>query len=112
VTWIAAIIAFLVLTVPFAVVPTVLSVFIGRGNSWARVTGVVLLTSQGLCCGLVGVAFPAGVAAGAESGSGSITLDLILGGSLVVVSLLSVVAAIMLVVPPTNAYFRAMERVG
>ena len=29
---------------------------------------------------------------------------------LVVVSLLSVVAAIMLVVPPTNAYFRGMER--
>ena len=109
VTWIAAIIAFLLLSVPFAVVPTVLSVFIGRGRSVARVTAVVRLTSQGLCCGLVGAAFPAGVAVGAESGSGSVTLDFILGGSLLVISLPSVIAAIMLVLPSSNAHFRAME---
>jgi hypothetical protein len=108
VTWIALVIAFLILSMPFAVVPTVLSVFIGRGRSVARVTAVVLLTSQGLCCGLIGAAFPAGVAVGAESGSGSTTLDLILGGSLLVVALISVIAAIMLVLPSSNAYFRAM----
>jgi hypothetical protein len=108
VTWIALVIAFLILSVPFAVVPTVLSVFIGRGRSVARVTAVVLLTSQGLCRGLIGAAFPAGVAVGAESGSGSTTLDLTLGGSLLVVALISVIAAIMLVLPSSNAYFRAM----
>ena len=109
VTWIALVIAFLILSVPFAVVPTVLSAFIGRGRSVARVTAVVLLTSQGLCCGLIGAAFPAGVAVGAEPGSGSATLDLILGGSLLMVALISVIAAIMLVLPSSNAYFRAME---
>ena len=105
-TWVAAIAVFLLLSVPLAVVPTVLSAQIGRGRSWARVTAIVVLTTQGLLCGLFGTAFPIGVATGVQRGTTSTVLNVSLGLSLSLIGLVSLIVAVMLLLPRAGQYFR------
>jgi hypothetical protein len=105
VTWIAAIVLFLLLSVPLAVMPTVLSAFIGRGRAWARITAIFVLTTEGLSCGPFGFGFPIGVATGVQRGTTSTLLNVSLGLSVGLIGTVSLVVAFMLLLPRTGKYF-------
>jgi hypothetical protein len=106
-TWAAAVVVFLVLSIPLAVAPTVLSVYIGRGRAWARGTAIAVLAPQGLCCTVYGLAFPIGVAVDVAKGTTSGVLNVSLGLSLAVLGIVALAAVVILLMPSTSDYFRA-----
>ena len=101
-------IVYLLCSIPLAAGPPVLSRFIGRGRNWARVTAVVVLMMQGLFCSCFGLGAPLQI---------SDAQDPALSGGYVAVGVLSfafavvsIAAAIMLLMPKSNAFFRSMEQ--
>ena len=112
-----------------AIAYTILAVFVGRGKQWARITTWVVVGLFGICCGLAGVA---GAASNAGGGFGNMgapsgidqekiteeTAALVpswVSPVSTVLGIISLLAAITIVVllllPPSNPYFRKQEPV-
>jgi hypothetical protein len=106
----------------------VLGAFVGKGKQWARITSWVVVGLFGICCGLAGVAGAAGGGSGfgnmgAPSGidQEKITEDTAalipswvtpVSTVLGIVALISAIAiVVLLLLPPSNAYFRKQEPV-
>jgi hypothetical protein len=101
-------VVYLLCSIPLAALPPLLSRFIGRGRNWARTTAVVILMLQGFFCSCFGLGAPLQI---------SELQDPALSGGYVGVGVLSFafavvsfVAAIMLLMPKSNTYFRGMEQ--
>lgn len=105
----------------------VLAVFVGKGKQWARITSWVVVGLFGVCCGLAGVASLGASGSfgnmGAPSGidQEKITADTAallpewltpVTTTLSIVSLVASIAiVVLLLLPPSNPYFRKQEPV-
>jgi hypothetical protein len=110
-----------------AVLYIVLAVFVGKGKQWARITTWVVVGIFGICCGLAGVAaMGAGNSFGNMGAPSDIDTEKIaadtaallpawLSPTTTVLSIVSLCASIAIVVllllPPSNPYFRKQEPV-
>ncbi|GIH11717.1 hypothetical protein Rhe02_97840 [Rhizocola hellebori] len=110
-----------------AVVYIILAVFVGKGKQWARITTWVVVGLFGICCGLVGVAALgagnsfSGMGAPSDIDTEKIATDTAallpswLSPTTTVLSIISLIASIAIVVllllPPSNPYFRKQEPV-
>jgi len=110
VSFVAFAAAFLIFATPLSLIPVLLSVFIGRGRNWARISAVVLLLTQAVSCSCLGAFLPflpastAPDATGEKSLAGNIGLG-VLG---IAIAVVSVVASVMLLKSDSRAYFRSM----
>jgi hypothetical protein len=103
-------IAVLIVATPLSLIPTTLSILIGRGQNWARITAVVILFTQALFCSCFGAFIPflpAGTGPN-DTGEKAVVGDAILGLLGVLIGVASVAAAIFLLSKEAGGYFRAM----
>ena len=111
-TVLAGAILILIVATPLSLIPMAMSLLIGRGREWARVTSIVVLFSQGLCCSCFGAFLPFLPAYSGSDASGekAVVGDAVLGALGVLMGVASVVTAILLLTKGSSEYFRAMAR--
>jgi hypothetical protein len=111
-TVVAAAVLILIVATPLSLVPMVMSLLIGRGQNWARVTSIVVLFFQALFCSCFGAFIPfSGAYSGSNAtGEHAVVGDILLGVTGILIGVTSVVAAIQLLSRPTVEYFRAMQQ--
>jgi membrane protease YdiL (CAAX protease family) len=101
-------IAYIVLSIPLAALPPILSRSIGRGRSWARITAIVVLMLQGLFCSCFGLGAPLQITDGQDPALS--TAYVFVGVVSFFFAVISIAVAIMLLMPKSNAFFRGMEQ--
>jgi hypothetical protein len=111
-TVVAAAVLILIVATPLSLVPMVMSLLIGRGQNWARVTSIVILFMQALFCSCFGAFIPFSPAYSGSNATGerAVVGDITLGVTGILIGVTSVVAAIQLLSRPTLQYFRAMDQ--
>jgi hypothetical protein len=109
---VAAAVLILIVATPLSLVPMVMSILIGRGQSWARVTSIVVLFIQAVFCSCFGAFIPFSPAYSGSNATGerAVVGDIALGVTGILMGVTSVIAAILLLSRPTIEYFRAMEQ--
>jgi hypothetical protein len=111
-TVVAAAILILIVATPLSLAPMVMSLLIGRGQNWARVTSIVILFFQALFCSCFGAFIPFSPAYSGSNATGerAVVGDVALGVTGILIGVASVVAAIQLLSRPTVQYFRMMDQ--
>jgi hypothetical protein len=112
VTVAAEAVAILIVATPLSLVPMVLSILIGRGRNWARITSIVVLLTQAVFCTCFGSIIPFLPATTGPGGSGekAVLGDSILGVLGVLIGAASVVVSILLLTKDSRGYFQAMAQ--
>jgi hypothetical protein len=111
-TVVAAAVLILIVATPLSLAPMVMSLLIGRGQNWARVTSIVVLFTQALFCSCFGAFIPFSPAYSGSNATGerAVVGDVALGVTGILIGVASVVAAIQLLSRPTVEYFRMMDQ--
>jgi hypothetical protein len=111
-TVVAGAILILIVATPLSLIPMAMSLLIGRAREWARITSIVVLFSQGLCCSCFGAFIPFSPAYSGSDASGekAVVGDAVLGALGVLIGVASVAVAILLLTKGSSEYFRAMAR--
>jgi hypothetical protein len=107
--YIALVLTMLIVTIPLATIPTLLSWQVGRGRNWARIVAIVLFGLEGPFCSCFGAVLPF-TSLASESATSSPVMDAGLGIFSFVIGALSTAVAIMLFLPPVNRFFREMAQ--
>ena len=109
--WLGGLIVFLIIAIPLSTIPTVLSVFIGRGHNWARICATTVAGVQAVLCTCGGAVLPfTEPTNGTPSGEYSAAGNLSLGLTGVAIGLVSTVITIMLYLPDSNTFFQALTQ--
>jgi hypothetical protein len=110
ITVVAEVTLFFIVATPLSLAPMTMSILIGRGRNWARVTSVVVLFMQAVFCSCLGAFIPFLPASGPDStGEKAVVGDAVLGVLGVLIGVASLFAAILLLRKESAAYFRAMS---
>jgi hypothetical protein len=109
---VGAAILILIVATPLSLIPMVMSLLIGRGQNWARVTSIVILFFQALFCSCFGAFIPFSPAYSGSNATGerAVVGDVLLGITGILIGVTSVVGAILLLSRSTQQYFRAMDQ--
>jgi hypothetical protein len=110
-TYVGIVGAMIILVVPLATIPTVLSWQIGRGRNWARIVATVFFAMVGPFCSCFGLFLPFSSVASAEgSVSTSPVMDAALGVFSLALGVISILVVVNVFLPPSNQFFRAMAQ--
>ena len=109
-TYVGIVGAMIIIVVPLATIPTVLSWQIGRGRNWARIVTTVLFVMVGPFCSCFGVFLPFSSLGSEGSVSSSPLMDTGLGIFSLALGVAAVVVVVNLFLPTANRFFRDMAQ--